>query len=263
MAAADDAAPVVAAPAVAAPLTSTPAVAAPAAVAPAAAPAVADPPAPGSPYRLKFAYDAALVGVGAAGLLAAFVGYDKPPCFPQCTPPPSMLGIDDASVGNYSPRAHSLANVVVASLVLAPLVLDAADSRFHGWAEDTFVALEAILMAQAVTQITKSAVRRPAPLVYNPSAATEDLDSPDAFRSFISGHTSTSFAAATAYAVTFWKRHPTSPWRWVVLGVGEALAMGVGLLKIEAGYHYATDVAAGALVGGAMGLFVPVLHSDW
>lgn len=49
----------------------------------------------------------------------------------------------------------------------------------------------------------------------------------------------------------------------MVLGVGQALATSVAMLKIKAGYHYATDVAAGALVGGAMGLLVPVLHSDW
>jgi membrane-associated phospholipid phosphatase len=174
-----------------------------------------------------------------------------------------MLGIDSASVGNYSPPAHGLANVVVLSLVLAPLVIDAADSRFNGWAEDAFVMFETILLTQAVTQVTKSAVGRPAPLVYNRNAAQEDLDSPDAYRSFISGHTSTSFAAATSYAVTFWKRHPQSPWRFVVLGVGHALATSVALLKIKAGYHYATDVTAGALVGSAMGLLVPVLHSEW
>ena len=100
-------------------------------------------------------------------------------------------------------------------------------------------------------------------LLYNPNAAREDVESADANRSFFSGHTATSFAAATAYAVTFWKRHPDSPWRFVVLGAGEALAVGVGLLKIKAGYHYPTDVAAGALVGGAMGVLVPVLHTEW
>jgi len=217
----------------------------------------------GSPYRLKWHYDSALVALGAAGTLAGFVGYPPSSCFPGCEPPPGLLGIDRGSVGNYSPPAHSLANVVVLSLVLAPLVLDAADSRLHGWADDAFVMLETILLTQAITQVTKSAVGRPAPLLYNPYAAREDVESADANRSFFSGHTATSFAAATAYAVTFWKRHPDSPWRFVVLGAGEALALGVGLLKVKAGYHYPTDVAAGALVGGAMGVLVPVLHTEW
>ena len=216
-----------------------------------------------SPYRLKWQYDSGLVALGAAGMLAGFVGYPPASCLPRCEPPPGLLGIDRGSVGNYSHPAYALANVAVLSLVLAPLVLDAADSRFHGWAPDAFVMLETILLTQGVTQITKSAVRRPAPLVYNRNAPRQDLESADASRSFFSGHTATSFAAATAYGVTFWKRHPESPWRFVVLGAGEALALGVGLLKIKAGYHYPTDVAAGALVGSAMGLMVPMLHREW
>lgn len=217
----------------------------------------------GSPYRLKWTYDSALVALGAAGTMTAAIGHPKPACYPSCEPPSNMLGIDDASVGNYSPQALGLANVVVFGLVLAPMVINAADSRFDGWFEDSFVSLQAVLLSSAITQVMKSAVSRPAPLVYNPNAAQSHLDSPDAFRSFISGHSSSAFAAATSYSVTFWKRHPTSPWRFVVLGVSEALAASVSLLKVKAGYHYATDVAAGALVGAAMGLFVPVLHSDW
>lgn len=216
-----------------------------------------------SPYRLRPAYDAAFVGLGAAGAMTALVGHTKPACFPSCLPPPSMLGIDDASVGNYSRPAHGLATVLVYGLVLAPLALDAADSRFEGWAEDSFVMLQSILLAQAVTQVTKSAVGRSAPFTYNPRALPEDVESADAFRSFISGHSSTSFAAATSYTVTFWRRHPTSPWRWVVLGVSHALAASVALLKIEAGYHYATDVMAGALVGSSLGLAIPTLHAEW
>jgi membrane-associated phospholipid phosphatase len=68
---------------------------------------------------------------------------------------------------------------------------------------------------------------------------------------------------ATTYAVTFWKRQPDSPWRIVVLVAGEVLAGATGLLTISAGWHYPTDVAAGALVGSAFGLLMPVLHSEW
>lgn len=225
--------------------------------------AVAEP--RGSPYRLRWGYDAALVGIGAAGVMTPLVGYSssKAACYPSCTPPTDMLGIDDAVVGNYSPPAHALANVVVTSLVLSPLIIDAADSRFRGWFEDAFVTFETILLSQAITQVMKSAVDRTAPFVYNPRAEQDDLDSADAFRSFISGHTSTSFAAATAYAVTFWKRHPQSPWRYVVAAGLETVATSVALLKIKAGYHYPTDVVAGALVGASVGLLIPMLHTEW
>jgi len=71
-----------------------------------------------------------------------------------------------------------------------------------------------------------------------------------------------SFAAVTAFAVTYWLRHPDDPLRWVVLFAGQALALGVGFLKIEAGYHYPTDIMVGALVGSSIGVLVPMLHTD-
>ena len=49
----------------------------------------------------------------------------------------------------------------------------------------------------------------------------------------------------------------------MVLATGEALALDVGLLKIHAGYHYWTDIAAGALVGSSVGALVPLLHQRW
>jgi membrane-associated phospholipid phosphatase len=174
-----------------------------------------------------------------------------------------MWGVDDAVVGNYSRGARATADILLLSMLAAPLVLDAIDSRMQGWLEDSAVLLETVVLAQGLTQVTKSSVGRLAPLVYNRAAAREDLESPDAGRSFFSGHTTTAFAVATAYSVTFWKRHPTSPWRFVVLAVGQGLAASVGLLKIKAGYHYPSDVMAGALVGVSLGVLVPVLHSEW
>lgn len=218
---------------------------------------------PRSPYRIRWEVDLPVVALGGAGLLGGLVGYHPPACLPPCTPPPGMPAVDRAVVGNYAPRAHAIANVLVLTAVAAPLVLDLVDTRTRGFAEDTFVLGETLLLTQGLTQLTKSAVDRDAPLVYARDVARSDLESADAGRSFFSGHTSTSFAAATAYAVTFWRRHPTTPWRFVVLGVGEALATSVALLKIEAGYHYPTDVVAGALVGAGLGLLVPTLHGTW
>lgn len=222
-----------------------------------------DEPRMGSPYALNWKYDVPVYGLAVAATMAGFIGYRAASCDVPCAPPPGLPGIDRGSVGNYSRSAHATANVLVLGLALAPFVLDAADSRFRGWFEDSAVMLEALLVTQGATQVTKSAVRRNAPLVYNAGAAPDDLESADAGRSFFSGHTSTSFAMATAYSVTFWKRHPESPWRFVVLGVSQSLAAAVAMLKVRAGYHYPTDVIAGAVVGTSVGLLVPMVHSEW
>jgi len=219
--------------------------------------AVAD--SPGSPYSLELKIDLPVIALGAAFSLMALIEVPPPECFPGCSSA-RINALDRTALGNYSEGAHTVADIAVASLLTLPVLLNAIDSRGAGWLEETVVFGETLLLAQALTQLTKFAVRRNAPFVYDPNAPEDAVQSRDASRSFISGHTTMAFAATTAYSVTFWQRHPDSPMRWVVASLGAALSLGVGILKIAAGYHFATDVLAGALVGAGIGALVPALH---
>ena len=67
-------------------------------------------------------------------------------------------------------------------------------------------------------------------------------------------------SASTAYATTFWLRHPDSPWRFAVIGGVVALTGVTGYGRIGGGWHFYTDVFAGAAIGATAGLVVPALH---
>jgi membrane-associated phospholipid phosphatase len=214
-------------------------------------------------YDLDPMIDLPLLGLGLAATSAAFLEVPPPACIASgvCTPPDDMPGYDSAILGRYSPSAHSAANVIVMTLVLGPPLWSALDSRdASAWFADSVVHGESLLLTQGLTQIVKFAVRRPAPLVYDESVPIADRESRDGARSFWSGHTATAFSAATTHAVTYWLRHPRDPWRFTVLAADLTAAAAVGLLKMEAGYHYPSDVAAGALVGTSIGVLVPMLH---
>jgi membrane-associated phospholipid phosphatase len=216
----------------------------------------------GSPYRLEWRLDLPIVGVSLAAASAAFVELPPPSCLPSCSSD-GINALDRTVLGRYSPTAHRIADVTVFSMVALPLLADAIDSGGDGWGLDTAVFLETLAVTQGFTQLTKAAVRRSAPLVYNPRVPDEvKRTDPDAVRSFFSGHTATAFAAATAFSYTFWQRHPKSPWRFFVLGLSQAAAFSVGLLKIHAGYHYWTDIAAGAAAGASVGVLIPMLHTQ-
>jgi membrane-associated phospholipid phosphatase len=213
-----------------------------------------------SPFSLDLTVDVPAFGLALAGSSIAFVELPDPPCLPVCSPD-SINDLDRSVIGNYSERIHTIADVAVLSIAVAPLVLDLADSRGDGWIEDAVVYAQTLLVAQAATQLTKVAVRRNAPFVYDPDVP-EDIkrESADAPRSFFSGHTATAFAAATAYSTLFALRHEEGIWKWLVLGASLALASTVGILKVQAGYHFWTDIAAGALAGSSIGVLIPLLH---
>jgi undecaprenyl-diphosphatase len=64
--------------------------------------------------------------------------------------------------------------------------------------------------------------------------------------SFPSGHTASSFAAATALSAFYPKASP------LVFG----LAAGVGVSRVHLGHHFPSDVAVGSLIGIASGTLI-------
>jgi membrane-associated phospholipid phosphatase len=213
-----------------------------------------------SVYRINPAVDLPVLGLGTAAALAAFIEVSPSACLPSCEPPDNMPGFDRVALGNYSPRSHSIADGLVAALIVAPPIMSALDAELAAALEDTFIHLQTLALAQGATQLMKFAVQRPAPLVYDETVPLSARQTSDAARSFWSGHTATAFATATSATITFWLRHPRAPERFIVLVTYMSAATAVGALKIDAGNHYPTDIVAGGLAGASIGALVPLLH---
>ena len=77
------------------------------------------------------------------------------------------------------------------------------------------------------------------------------------FRS--SGHTSTTFAAAAAYASILQRRGEAGKHTAEIVALFGAAAL-TGVLRVSAHKHFPTDVIAGAALGTAIGWAVPRLH---
>lgn len=101
--------------------------------------------------------------------------------------------------------------------------------------------------ALLASQILKRLCRRPRPTAGIGGFAAL-AENPDAF-SFPSGHTAVAFAAALALA------GEGAGLGWLLL----ALAVGIALSRVYLGAHYPLDVAAGALLGLAVGFAVHTL----
>jgi membrane-associated phospholipid phosphatase len=212
-------------------------------------------------FELDPRIDLPLLGLGLATTSAAILEVPPVECLPDCEIPDQMLALDRTAIGKYSPTSAQIADALSITFVLGPPVWSAIDTGGDGLFEDVVVHTETLLLIGGLNQLMKFAVQRPAPLVYDQDVPLDVRSSSDNARAFWSGHTATAFASATNHAVTYWLRHPRDPWRFTVLAADLAAATAMGILVYDAGWHYPTDIAAGAFAGASIGLLVPMMHT--
>jgi membrane-associated phospholipid phosphatase len=127
--------------------------------------------------------------------------------------------------------------------------------------------VEVWMFTKGITVLTKSLTGRIRPYLYNTSFTAEERfgfqggEAPEASTSFFSGHASGTFAAAVFLGKAFSDIYGRSTWSYLVWGSSLAMATYSAYCRVGAGEHFATDVIAGALVGSAIGYFIPVLHT--
>ncbi|MGB0369657.1 MAG: phosphatase PAP2 family protein, partial [Flavobacteriales bacterium] len=119
---------------------------------------------------------------------------------------------------------------------------------------------ETALLTLGVTEFFKAGVRRPRPFTYNPDVAMHVKTERDARFSFLSGHTSITAALCFTTAKVFSDYSDNSTHKALVWTSAAVLPLITGVLRVEAGKHFPTDVISGYLVGGAIGYLVPWLH---
>jgi len=228
-----------------------------------------------SPYSVTSEVELPLVmtlGLGAALLprLLTPATLAAPPCG-ACDPQQIWPAFDRGAADNDSRAAALASDVLLGSLAagatfgsLIDVAIDDDDEGARGWGQDVLVTAEALTITLALTQLTKYLVRRARPFTYNPAVDSARKLTRTAGLSFFSGHTSMAFTSAAALSYTFWRRHPGDGLgRGLVLGLSLSAAAATGILRVLAGKHYWTDVIVGALVGGAVGLLVPLLHDSY
>lgn len=183
--------------------------------------------------------------------------------------------LDRPVLGNEDVAAARASDALLYTAIAAPFVADLGDALLtgrraggsyrhaaSGWARDAVVLVEVLAVNLALTNLVKYAVRRPRPYSYEEDSALGDPREDEARLSFYSGHASTAFAMATAYATIFTLRHPRARAAVPVWLATMGLAATTAVLRVEAGKHFWTDVIAGSLAGAAVGVLVPVLHRD-
>jgi membrane-associated phospholipid phosphatase len=158
---------------------------------------------------------------------------------------------DPSSAG----RASDVLQLVVDLGCGTAVAWSAATAGTSRWeiVEDLVAFGEALLATEALTAAAKTATARLRPDAWATGGATTSTD----VHSFFSGHTSIAFASASA-ATQITRLRGRPAWRWIAV-FGFVGASATGWLRIASDEHWLTDVLAGAAVGTAVGVTVPLL----
>src|SRR5438445_4872560 len=125
------------------------------------------------------------------------------------------------------------------------------------WRGNFAMLANAAAWTAASTEWLKVVIRRKRPVLYTSGAAAAAADR-ESQQSFPSTHASLAFAAATSYLVLARRQHLRHRTRNAILLY--AGAVGVSALRVAAGKHFPTDVAAGAALGSGIGWLVATIH---
>lgn len=124
-------------------------------------------------------------------------------------------------------------------------------------------AVKAVVLSAAITQALKLSLGRARPEISNDSNAYifhGFHGRVSNFNSLPSGHTSAAFAAATVFSREIARQRPRAA-RFATPAL-YALATAVASARVYNNRHWASDVAAGALIGYASGRRI-VSHAHW
>lgn len=141
------------------------------------------------------------------------------------------------------------------------------------------VSIEALALNLGVTEALKVGVGRPRPYTsvafqeaYPEVYASEEVQETfgadshgEAYKSWPSGHTSSSAATSFCAATLIWRDLRASgapPWvAGLSYGAATALTATTGFLRVKAGWHHTTDVVSGGVLGAAIGTGVALWHT--
>ncbi|MBP5551812.1 MAG: phosphatase PAP2 family protein [Spirochaetales bacterium] len=171
----------------------------------------------------------------------------------------NVNSFDRTFMKSYDKKLDDAGTVLEIAALLSPAVLFSESP--DQYLKIGVMYAETLALAWGTTEIIKRLADRPRPYMYYEGYPQDKVDSGSWNRSFPSGHTTMSFAGASFASYVFWKYNPESKWRIPVTTLSYSLAISVAALRVASGNHFATDVLAGALIGTAIGIGVPALHT--
>jgi membrane-associated phospholipid phosphatase len=173
------------------------------------------------------------------------------------------FGLENGPADGYSYFTQNLSGVLAISVPLAYQAAQTAMGVASPAAALTLAGTDLILFFEswgingALTEGVRLIAQRPRPYVYN--NPQQGLD-PQNYVSFYSGHTSFAATACMSLLLILIGRAAPSALLLLFAAISQCLVISTAVFRILSGRHFLSDVLAGAVMGGAVALFVALLH---
>jgi membrane-associated phospholipid phosphatase len=217
-----------------------------------------------SPYEMNWKKDGALIVVGVP-LAAVGITLDRS-VTPLTLDEVDNLNRDDIFLpdrfvtSNYSPDASHLSDILLYTCMLSPTLLLISKPIRNDIPVIAGMYLQSLILGVAFPAFSKGGFQRIRPYAYNPDVPMEIKLRSETKRSFFSGHTTVSFASTVFLSSVYSRYYPDSNAKPYIWTGSLLLASTVGYLRVAAGSHFLSDVLVGAIIGSAIGYFIPKIH---
>lgn len=163
---------------------------------------------------------------------------------------------------NYSLKAKDLSDKLFYGSMPLPLILLADKKIRKDGLKIGLLYLEA--MGATGTLYTSSAmlVNRFRPYAYNTNVNIATRQRGGARNSFFAGHPGVVATSTFFMAKVYSDYHPEMRNKWILFTLAGAATATTGILRINAGQHFYTDVITGITVGTLSGILIPHFHKN-
>jgi len=219
---------------------------------------------PASIYKMKYGVDIPLTVGGVGWTLFAFTkiyGRDRVPDAEILALNPADLNtLDRPMTKNYSEKAKKASDLLFYGSMPAPLLL-LLDKKIRKDAPKIgLLYLEAMAITGTVYTSGAMIVNRFRPYAYNSSLPISSRTGGGSRNSFPAGHPAVVATSTFFMAKVYSDYHPEMKNKWILYSAAGAASLATGILRIQAGQHFITDVMTGIPLGVLSGILVPHFH---
>jgi membrane-associated phospholipid phosphatase len=217
-------------------------------------------------YRVKNGIDIPLTIAATGYTLYGFTVVYKRDKTPESVvlalDPSDVNSFDRPVIDNRSKTAKSTSDMFFYGSFGLPLVLLLDKEIRKDAGKIGLLYLQALGITGSLYVTSAMIADRFRPYVYNPNVDMDTRTGGGGKNSFFAGHPGIVATSTFYMAKVYADYHPQMKNKWVLYSLAGAAAVTTGLLRIQAGEHFYSDVIVGVPIGAAVGILVPHFHKN-